>query len=98
MKYDPEHFGKLGFKRPASVVSKMRAINLNDLDTQVESFLKQKLAEKEKDAIKINLAKIGFDKLLGTGKISRPIIVEAKSFSKSAIEKLEAVGGKAVKI
>jgi large subunit ribosomal protein L15 len=58
--------------------------------------LSQKLAEKEGQAVKIDLGKIGYDKVLGTGKITIPMILQAKSFSKSAVKKIEQAGGKAV--
>lgn len=37
-------------------------------------------------------------KILGKGEISRPLVIEADSFSNSARQKIEAVGGKAVVI
>ena len=90
VKYEPERFGKYGFKRPTAVKRKIRAININEL---------VKIAEqKEKGKSKINLTELGYDKLLGKGKISRPLTVEVASFSKIAAQKLEKAGGKIVKI
>ncbi len=96
VKYEPEHFGKRGFKRPSELTRKIKAINLNDLDQLTEELLQQNLVAKDGNAIKVNLKKIGYDKLLGSGKATKPLIVEAKHFSKSAIKKLEESGGKAV--
>lgn len=96
VKYEPQHFGKFGFKRPQGTVEEVRALNIGDLDDMLENLLKQNLAAKEGNSIKINLQKVGYDKLLGTGKINNPLIVESKYFSKSAIKKLESAGGKAV--
>lgn len=98
LKYDPDHFGKDGFKRHYSLLRNFRTINLKDLDVMVEKLMEKKLVEEENGKIKINLEKIGYDKLLGNGKITKPLIVEGKHFSKSAISKLEQSGGKAVKI
>ena len=39
--YEPDHFGKSGFKPPVS--KRIKAINLKDLDQMVEKLLKQKL-------------------------------------------------------
>lgn len=94
VKYEPEHFGKRGFKPP--VARKIKAINLKDLDQLTEKLLEQKLAVKEDDKIKIDLQKIGYDKLLGSGRVTKPLIVEAKYFSKQALKKLEDAGGKGV--
>jgi large subunit ribosomal protein L15 len=98
VKHEPEHFGKRGFTRPPEVAKEVKAINLKDLDKMVGKLLEQKLAEKEQDKIKINLLKIGYDKVLGSGRVTRPLIIEAKSFSKQAIKKIEDAGGKVVKI
>ncbi len=98
VKYEPEHFGKRGFKRPEEVKKEVKTINLEELDKIVNELIDKKLVEEEEGKIKINLINLGFEKLLGSGKISRPLIVEAKYFSKKAVEKLEKVGGKAVKV
>jgi len=98
VKYAPEHFGKRGFKRPAAVVKEIKAINLKKIDQTVEKLLEQKIAEKENDKIKINVLKLGYEKVLGSGKLTKPLIIEAKYFSKQAIKKIEKAKGKAVKI
>lgn len=98
VKYEPEHFGKRGFKRPEEVKRKQKSINLKELDKISEELIEKKLAEIEEGKIKINLLKIGFEKVLGSGRVKKPLIVEAKYFSKKAEEKLEKAGGKAIKI
>jgi large subunit ribosomal protein L15 len=94
VKYAPEHFGKVGFKLPVAKV--VKTINLEELDKIAEKLIEQKLAEKINDKIKINLEKVGYEKLLGKGKVTKPLIVEAKYFSKKAKEKLEAMGGQVI--
>jgi len=37
-------------------------------------------------------------KILGTGKLSKPLVIKAHKFSKQAIEKINAAGGKAEEI
>ncbi|CUU05188.1 MAG: uL15m family ribosomal protein [Candidatus Aenigmatarchaeota archaeon] len=86
VKYEPDHFGKVGFKPPKS--KKIKSINLSELD---------KIA-KEKNLDKINVVELGYEKVLGSGKLSKPLIIEAKFFSKKAIKRIEEAGGKAVKI
>lgn len=98
LKYDPEHYGKHGFKRHYSLLKHIRTINLKDLDAMVDKLKEQKLTGEEDGKIKIALEKLGYDKLLGSGKITKPIIVEGKYFSKNAIKKLEDAGGRIVKI
>lgn len=97
-KYDPGHFGKHGFKRHYSLVKNIRTINLKDLDAMIGDRKDQESFGEENGKIKVNLEKIGYDKLLGDGKITKSIIVEGKHFSKIAIKKLEQAGGRAIKI
>jgi len=98
VKYAPDYFGKRGFKRPSVAVKDIKSINLKDLDRRAEQWLKEKVAEKEGDKIKINVLKFGYQKVLGSGRMNKPLIIEAKLFSKSAIKKIEEAGGKAVKV
>lgn len=96
IKFMPDHFGKKGLKRPTKVLTEVRAINIRDLDSMIIDLLKEKKIKEEKEGIKINLSELGFDKILGSGKINHRLIVEAKYFSKNAIKKLEEGKGKAV--
>lgn len=86
-KYEPEHFGKKGFKIPSEVAREIKSINLKDLDR----------IAKEKNLEKINVLELGYEKVLGKGKLSKPLTIEAKFFSKQAIKKIEEAGGKAIK-
>jgi len=76
--------GKYGFSR-AKVRKEMKAINLQWLD---ENF--------EEGAV-VNLKELGFDKLLGTGKITKKMKVIAPAWSRKAEEKIKAAGGEIVK-
>ncbi|MBI4010312.1 MAG: 50S ribosomal protein L15 [Candidatus Aenigmarchaeota archaeon] len=96
VKYEPDHFGKHGFKIPQNIAEDVKIINIEDLNRIMENLLQKNLAVKEGNSIKINLKKIGYDKLLGSGVLKQSLIVESKYFSKSAIKKLESAGGKAV--
>ncbi len=46
----------------------------------------------------INLSGLGYDKVLGSGRIEKAIKVEAAEFSKAAKEKIEKAGGQAVEV
>lgn len=95
VKYDKEHFGRFVNK---SHKEKIETVNVDYLNRKAETLLKKKIAEKDGDAIKINVGKLGYGKVLGGGKVTMPLIVEARAFSKSAEEKLAKAGGKAVKV
>ncbi|MEM5812114.1 MAG: uL15m family ribosomal protein [Candidatus Aenigmatarchaeota archaeon] len=65
------------------IVPEERAINIGDLI---------RLADKSE----IDASEFGYQKVLGKGVVSKPVIVKANSFSEKAKEKIEAAGGKAI--
>ena len=98
IKYMPDHFGKKGQRTPWKVITKMKAINIKDLDAMVDDLIKEKKIKEGKDGIKINISELGYEKLLGSGKVKHRLIVEAKYFSKNAIKKIEQANGKAITV
>lgn len=96
VKYEPEHFIKYGFKRPQGSFVRMEGVNVRQLDEQTEKLLQEKLATKEGEMIRIDVAKLGYDKVLGGGQLRNKLIVEAKSFSEEAKRKIEEAGGQAI--
>jgi len=89
LRYEPEYFGKKGFVSPKSLKQKEKIINVGKLDEMAEKFS----AEKEKDKLLINLESLGYTKLLGTGKVTKPLVVKVALCSKSAAEKIKEAGG-----
>ena len=57
----------------------------NDAVVSVETLLEQGIVKNPRDGVKI----------LGNGELTKKLTVQANAFSKSAVEKIEAVGGKA---
>lgn len=103
IKEEPDHFGKHGF---TSVRKKENVIiNVKDLEKLIKDFREGKMKieheeiKEDDEKIEINLTKLGYDKLLGKGKINvnKPILIFVKSFSKQAKQKIESVGGKIIK-
>ncbi len=93
LKYDPMHFGRHGFKRPQKMVSAKITLNVGDLDERLEEFLRDGFAEKQEGKVKVNLANMGVDKLLGFGKTTNSYDIVVAAYSAKALEKLEAAGG-----
>ncbi|MFH1623294.1 MAG: uL15 family ribosomal protein [Candidatus Aenigmatarchaeota archaeon] len=81
--YEPEHFGKRGFRPPKTMAAEVKAINIGNIEA---------LAGGKN---KIDLAALGYGKVLAGGTIGRPMEVIAPVFSRRAAEKIEAAGGKA---
>ena len=48
----------------------------------------------ENGTVHINLTKMGYTKLLGTGKINKPLTITVVAYSKMAAEKIKKAGGK----
>ena len=89
IKYEPEHFGKGGFTSPKGLKQKVNAINVGKLDEMVERLT----AQKEKGKVSVDLTSLGYTKLLGSGKVTKPLIVKVSSCSESAAEKIKEAGG-----
>ncbi|MFL2974495.1 MAG: hypothetical protein CBC57_07410 [Euryarchaeota archaeon TMED97] len=80
LKYMPRHWGMHGFNRHPSLRKVNISINLQEL---------QSIAEGDS----INLGEIGYDKLLGKGRIDRAINITVSKASALAVSKVEAAGG-----
>lgn len=88
LRYEPDYFGKRGFTSPKSLKQKAKVINIGKLDE-----LAKKTSEKKDGKIFIDLESLGYTKLLGTGKVTKLLIVKVASCSKSAAEKIKEAGG-----
>ena len=88
-----DYYGKKGFHRPQKILIKIKSINLDDLEAQLEKFISKKLVTKEKDQYVIDLEKLGYQKLLGGGNIKTKLKIKTMFASAKAIEKIEAAGG-----
>jgi len=87
LRYEPDYFKKKKLK-PRIDKSEIRILNLKDLE---ELALQEAIGKKK---IILDLEKMGYDKLLGTGKLSLPVTVKVSACSETARERIEAVGGK----
>lgn len=96
VKYDPQHYGKYGFKRPQKTITRFKPINLNFIDEKADELVSRGLASEENGKIVVDVTALGYNKVLAQGKISRPLIIKAPMFSQAAISKIEDAGGEAV--
>lgn len=96
LKYDPDHFGRHGFKRPQSIVGAKFAMNVGEIQERINELIADGLAERKDGKVTVNLTKMGVDKLLGSGKIVEPINVIVTDCSALAREKIEAAGGSVI--
>lgn len=96
VKFDPDRYGKSGFKRPQKTITKFNPVNLAYLDEKLDELVEKGLAKKENGKIVVDVTELGYNKVLGTGKITKPAIIKSPGFSESATRKIEEAGGEAV--
>ncbi len=89
-------FGKHGFKRPLVTVEDKTIVNVGELDEAIEQLAAEGFAEKKGNAFHIDLANIGIEKVLGSGKVTKPLFIKASEFSSSARTKIEDAKGKVI--
>lgn len=96
VKYAPHWFGKHGFTQPPTIVAEINAINVGELDEIAQDMLRQGIAKKENNKVVIDVSILGFNKVLGKGKITLPLKVITPAITERAREKIEAAGGEVV--
>jgi large subunit ribosomal protein L15 len=82
--HEPDYFGKKGFTSRQSLKRHENTINITQLSQ----------LPLENDTSHIDLTSMGYTKLLGTGKITKPLTITVAACSKIAAEKVEKAGGK----
>ena len=85
-------YGSYGFIMPQNMLRDPTIVDVGALDEGAERLVELKRARVRTGKYYITL---DVDKVLGKGRVTKPLIVTARSFSKRAQEKLESAGGKA---
>ena len=88
--FPDRYFGTPGFHNPTTKTTKKWA-NVGGLDTL---FAKHGKVENGKNVL--DLLSLGYDKLLGAGKVSNKYSVIIGAFAKNAKEKVESAGGEVI--
>ena len=73
-----------------------KAINIGDLDIGLDKLIQQGKAKQADGKIEINLGEMGYTKLLGNGKTTRPMRILVARCSERAAEKISKAGGQVV--
>jgi large subunit ribosomal protein L15 len=98
VKYAPDHFGKKGFRCPTGK-GELKTINIGRLQELVDEMLRKgELKPGKNGKIEVDLGKLGFEKLLGGGKVSMPLVVKVSEVSEEAERKVSKAGGQVVKL
>jgi large subunit ribosomal protein L15 len=91
-RYEPDRFSKDKFKPPNQMKSNI--INLKQLEEI--AYKMQQAGKGKREKVSIDLKEMGYDKLLGSGKISVSISVKVPSCSEVAKKKIEESNGEVI--
>lgn len=92
LRYEPDYFKKKGFYSPRNIETQI--LNVGDLEDLAGKLSSAEQLEERDGLPFLDLDRLGIDKLLGQGYISKSFSVKVASFSDSASKKVEGAGGK----
>lgn len=92
LKDDPDHFGHDSTHPPHPIITKKWA-SVRDLDDIFAKHGKQEGGKKLLD-----LASLGYDKLLGGGQVKNAYSVKVERYTESAAEKIKQAGGEVLAV
>ena len=84
LKYMPGHWGRQGFSRRPGLRTRHTVVNVGVLESLAAG------------AGTIDLNVLGHDKLLASGRVTKPLTVTVAHATASAVEKVESAGGSVV--
>ncbi len=91
-KYMPGYFGTKGFKSLQQIAkAKPKIINLSEIQGKISKFIADGKAKKTAEGIEVNFEDY---KILAEGEVKDKLIIQAKSASLKAMQKVEKSGGK----
>lgn len=89
------YFGKFGFIKK-NQKEKIVALNLVDIERKLDFWVGKKLVSVENGVFVVDSVKLGFNKVLGSGRLSKKLKISCPFFSAGAVEKIKAAGGEVV--
>ena len=87
-------YGKDGFSHDQR--NDPATIDVGALEIMADGLLARGLAKLDGDVLTLDAKAIGVGKVLGSGRVTRKMMVSAEAFSEAAKKKLEASGGQAI--
>jgi len=87
-----DYFGKHGFVSKGQYTDDV-IINLREVEDKLPKWVAQKLASHEAGAFIVDLKKLGYTKLLSTGKITKKIKITIPKAAAGVAEKVKSAGG-----
>ena len=96
VKYAPDYFAKKGFLSHTGI-GELSVLNIGQLNEIVDELASKNTLKMEDGKLTVDLNDLGFEKLLGEGVISKPLLVKVERFSKLAEKKIKEAGGQLIK-
>ena len=93
LRYEPNYWGKRGFRSIQSLHRKTNSINVGILGMLAEKLEAQSQLQLKDEKILLDLDELGYTKLLGTGNVTGPMLLKISAYSASAAKKIEESGG-----
>jgi len=92
--FPADYFGKYGFSSKSR--THISAVNVSYLDTHIGRLEKEGMATRDKDVFVLDLSKMGHNKLLGSGKVTKKLKITVSIASKRAVDKVASAGGQVI--
>lgn len=92
--YGTSYFGKKGFFKHNKKI--VKAVNISYIEEQLPKLVSKMLVNEEKGKFIVDLKNLGYEKLIGSGKITKKFVITAESASKKAVERIKKVGGEVI--
>lgn len=88
------YFGKYGFVNPNPKKNKcIVAISLKNVEDKLNSWKAAGFVREENGKVVVDLGKLGYNKLLSNGGVTKKLKISVLYASKSAVERVEKAGG-----
>jgi len=86
------YFGKSGFSSK-SRAPEMHIVNIKSIEDRLDNLVAKGLVKHDKDTYTLNLADLGYNKLLSTGKVTKKFMIKTDFATETAVEKIKEAGG-----
>lgn len=89
------YFGKHGFIKKG-IIKKIKPMNIVYIEENLDKLLESKMISKEEDRYVIDILKLGYNKLLGNGRVTKKYKIKTEYASKNITEKIKKAGGEVI--
>lgn len=96
LKFDRNHFGAHGFKRPQKMIEQRKGISLSAVESLLPSFIEDGIARQEEGKTTVDLSAAGYYKLLSGGQIGTALVITVGKATEKAKSAVEKAGGSVI--